>query len=99
MSAEPEDGETVELHAVFRGRVQGVGFRATVKHYATKLGVVGSVKNLSDGSVELYAQAPRSVLQLLIRNLQDDAGLGTVNEVTQDITPPRRELRDFRILF
>ncbi len=35
------------------GRVQGVGFRATVRRLATGFPVTGSVRNLPDGSVEV----------------------------------------------
>lgn len=38
-----------------RGRVQGVGFRYFVEHWAKPLGVHGWVRNMDDGSVEVYA--------------------------------------------
>jgi len=38
-----------------RGRVQGVGFRYFVEHSAKKIGVSGWVRNVDDGSVEVYA--------------------------------------------
>jgi acylphosphatase len=38
-----------------RGRVQGVGFRYFVEHSAQALGISGWVRNLDDGSVEVYA--------------------------------------------
>ncbi|MBV9769471.1 MAG: acylphosphatase [Bryobacterales bacterium] len=38
-----------------RGRVQGVGFRYFVEHSATVLGIAGWVRNVDDGSVEVYA--------------------------------------------
>ena len=38
-----------------RGRVQGVGFRFFVEHSAQALGVRGWVRNVDDGSVEVYA--------------------------------------------
>ena len=51
----------LEMHAQFTGRVQGVGFRYTAKEYAERLGLVGMVRNLSDGSVELIAQGKKVV--------------------------------------
>jgi acylphosphatase len=38
-----------------RGRVQGVGFRYFVEHAASALGLSGYVRNVDDGSVEVYA--------------------------------------------
>ena len=38
---------------VFDGRVQGVGFRYTCKDLAKGFDVVGTVKNLPEGTVEL----------------------------------------------
>jgi acylphosphatase len=38
-----------------RGQVQGVGFRYFVEQSAQALGVKGWVRNVDDGSVEVYA--------------------------------------------
>jgi acylphosphatase len=43
---------SVIRHAVFRGRVQGVGFRAFVEDEAARTGVGGWVRNRRDGTVE-----------------------------------------------
>ena len=40
---------------LYSGRVQGVGFRATVRYLACGYDVTGTVRNLPDGRVELIA--------------------------------------------
>jgi len=50
------DHEAVRLTAWVHGQVQGVGFRFSVKSITTGYDVVGCVKNLIDGRVELEVQ-------------------------------------------
>ena len=53
-------------HVFYEGRVQGVGFRYTVKNVALRHDVCGYVKNLPDGRVELVMEGPdREMDQLL----------------------------------
>lgn len=48
--------ERIRLHYIFRGTVQGVGFRYYAFHSANMFGVTGYVRNLSDGGVEMEAE-------------------------------------------
>ena len=60
----------VRLVASFQGRVQGVGFRATVLHHARGLAVAGFVCNEPDGSVTLDADGDKQELQELLNRIQ-----------------------------
>ena len=59
------------LHIYYSGRVQGVGFRYTVKALATGFEVTGTIRNLSDGRVELVAEGTKEELEAFRRAIQD----------------------------
>ena len=53
---------TVIRHVVFRGRVQGVGFRAHVEDVAARTLIGGWVRNRRDGTVEaVFVGDPKPV--------------------------------------
>ncbi len=47
------------------GRVQGVGFRWWTRALALRLGLRGTVRNLSDGRVEVQAEGPVEAVEAL----------------------------------
>jgi acylphosphatase len=49
---------TKAVRVLVSGHVQGVGYRQACRHAARSLDLVGWVRNLSDGRVELFAQGP-----------------------------------------
>ena len=53
-------------HLTIRGRVQGVGFRAYMRHEAKGHGVSGWVRNRRDGSVEAVVQGSPPAVQAVI---------------------------------
>jgi len=62
------------VHAYFAGRVQGVGFRYTARALAQQHGIVGWVRNLADGRVELEAAGRRSQVLEYLDALQRTMG-------------------------
>jgi acylphosphatase len=54
---------------LYSGRVQGVGFRATVRHAARGYDVTGVVRNLPDGRVELVAEGMRAELEAFLAGI------------------------------
>ncbi len=47
---------TKAVHAFVSGQVQQVGYRQGCRQMARSLGLVGWVKNVADGRVEIFAQ-------------------------------------------
>ena len=58
-------------HVYYKGRVQGVGFRYTAERHALDLGLVGFVKNLTDGRVELVCEGPKDRVEKLLCELKE----------------------------
>ena len=58
-------------HIIFKGRVQGVGFRFQVKILADRIGLTGSVRNLYDQSVEVYIQGNDNQLMRFFKGLEN----------------------------
>lgn len=67
---EAGEATTVRARISVSGRVQGVGYRAFTVRAATERGLVGGVRNLEDGRVELEAEGPKDRVLSLIDALQ-----------------------------
>jgi DNA ligase D-like protein (predicted 3'-phosphoesterase) len=59
------------IRATVVGAVQGVGFRAAVRNRASKLGVMGWVRNEDDGAVVVHAEGPVAAVDALTAFLRD----------------------------
>jgi acylphosphatase len=57
------------LEIVITGRVQKVGFRACARKIAMDLKVTGTVMNLADGKVQIFATAEPIILEKFISML------------------------------
>ena len=58
---------------IYEGRVQGVGFRYTTKDLSRGFDVVGTVKNLPDGTVELIISGEIGEVTEFLRELREDS--------------------------
>lgn len=88
---------TARAHVLFFGRVQGVFFRDHTRRRAAELGVLGWVRNLSDGSVEAVMEGPRDRLESLIEWCRTGPPQAHVTQVNASWEEPSGEFRDFTI--
>jgi acylphosphatase len=68
---------------VISGRVQGVGYRFFAERWAGQLGLAGYVKNLWDGTVEVYAIGDEESLEQFKVRLAEGPRMAHVTGVSE----------------
>lgn len=89
---------TKQAHAYYSGSVQGVGFRYTAERYASSLGLVGWVKNLRDGRVEVLCEGPELSVQEFISKIDRIFG-DYISDKDISWNKPSGEFETFEIRF
>lgn len=85
----PPEKDNPVTHRAFRisGRVQAVGFRWWTARVAQELGLAGTVRNLTDGRVEVQAIGPAQELthlRLLLKHGPLAARVDHIEEISAD---------------
>lgn len=83
---------------LFAGRVQGVGFRYSTKQLAKGFDVLGWVKNLPDGRVELQLMGEAEELDEFLQELHDSPLGHHIQEQEERSVPLLENVRGFSIL-
>lgn len=84
------------MHVIVRGRVQGVGFRYDTAVRARSLGLGGSVRNRSDGTVEAVFEGPRDRIDSMLDWCRRGPAGARVDAVEAEHEPPTGE-SEFRL--
>ena len=87
----------VAKRVLYEGRVQGVGFRFSVKSIATGFEVVGAVKNLMDGRVELEVQGGESEVEEFLAAILDSHLRRHINRFVVHDLPLKSGIKGFEI--
>ena len=85
------------LQVLFSGRVQGIGFRYTVKQTALGFEVTGWVKNLADGRVELLVEGEREELEAFQAAIPEAGLRRFIRETQAEWSNGTGEFRGFEI--
>jgi acylphosphatase len=88
-----------EFRAIVSGRVQMVMYRDFAQRHAKKHRVVGTVKNLPDGTVEVIAQGEEQDLHAYLKKLHRGPILARVREVQVAWREPSSEFGGFNITY
>jgi acylphosphatase len=87
-----------QLHLIYSGRVQGVGFRYTVLDIARQQKIGGWVKNLDYGRVEVVAEASEDALNNFLQSINQQFS-GYIKDLDTTWLPANGELNVFEIKF
>ncbi len=90
--------QQIAKQIIFVGRVQGVGFRFTAHRMANSHRLVGQVRNVPDGTVEMIAQGSADDIDSCISDIRKTLGNYVTDVKTIEI-PPNPKFTDFRITF
>lgn len=90
--------KVLRYHLIFKGRVQGVGFRFTTQRFASKYGLSGWVRNNPEGTVEAVVEGQEKKLELFLEDLKRYFQ-GYISDYQKKVLPATGEFKDFRIVF
>jgi acylphosphatase len=88
----------IARHIIFSGRVQGVGFRFTAHRIAGRHQLTGYVRNLSDGTVEMFAQGKAEDIDDCIKDIEESLP-GHVRDMEIEKVPSNPKYTAFTITF
>jgi acylphosphatase len=83
-------------HVLFKGRVQGVGFRYTVQNIAMRHNITGYVRNLPEGVVELIIEGPDDEMDQFLEAINQRMR-EYIRGVEQKVHPATGEFPQFQI--
>lgn len=82
-------------HILIFGFVQGVGYRKFVRQQAQKLGLVGWVRNLPEGTVEAEVAGDKEIIEELITFCRKGPFLAQVKHVEVEWEEKEFEYQEF----
>jgi len=88
----------LKAHILVQGLVQGVGFRWFVRMEAERIGLTGTVKNLNNGSVEIWTEGKKEEIEALVTRLQAGNGSSMIDNKSIQWLNCEHQWSDFSIL-
>ena len=89
--------EMIRQHIVFRGWVQGVGFRYRARHAADMHGATGWVRNDPDGSVTMEIQGTKEQIDNVVMAIERGTYI-QIDQMEVKSIPVKDDERGFRTM-
>ena len=93
-----EETTTEQCEVYYSGRVQGVGFRYTVRMIAGPFAVAGFVRNLPDGRVQLVAEGTADEIGRFLDAINTEMG-HYIRDAREQTSPAKGDFSGFDIRF
>jgi acylphosphatase len=87
----------ISLQVFYEGNVQGVGFRWTIRQISKGFDVIGWVRNLPDGRVEMQVGGVDSEVFAFLDAVTDSELRSHIDKQTQSALPEPVKARGFEI--
>ena len=94
-----DEKKSVSVKIKVTGRVQRVGYRYFVHHWAEDFGIGGWVKNQRDGSVFLKAEGRKDRIEKLIKELKEGPSMAQVEDVNVKWAGFENKYRNFDVRY
>jgi acylphosphatase len=88
----------VRAHILVTGRVQGVFYRGTAQQEGRRLGLVGEIRNLPDGSVEAIVEGERASIDEFVRWCRRGPEMAEVEDVEVTLGEAKGGFRAFSVV-
>ncbi len=87
--------ETVQVRILIEGKLQGMNFRYKTQDRAKELDLVGFVRNLSDGRIEIEVQGDKPNVEQLLDWCQEEPHSSQIKSILYRYDEPNKGYTDF----
>ena len=87
------------IHIILTGRVQGVGFRYFVVTNAERLNIYGSVQNIENSKIEIFAYGSDNNMNQFIRLIKKGPSFSQIDNAKLEKVDFNNKITNFSILY
>lgn len=86
-----------QARILIEGRLQGMQFRLQTQKQAQRLSLVGFIRNLSDGRIEIEVQGNEDNIEKLLKWCQEEPHSSQIRSIMYRLDEPAKHYTDFSV--